>query len=610
MCGIVGYIGERSAEPILVEGLARLEYRGYDSAGVATLHNNQLHVRRAVGKLSSLRDKLQGEPCPGNIGIGHTRWATHGKPTEVNAHPHTAEHITVVHNGIIENHQSLRASLMAKGRVFTSETDTEIFAHLIHIERAKGSGLLDALRAAIKHVEGAYALAVLDDREPGTVAFAKQASPLVVGIGEGEMFIASDIPAVLAHTRSFVFLEDGDIGTITKDRLVLVDGNTGAVVQRAKKQIEWSIVMAEKGGHKHFMHKEIFEQPRAITDTLRGRLSFDDGQVQLDGVHAQRLENIDRIIITGCGTSWHAGLVAKYWIEQLAKIPTDVELASELRYRDPVITPRTLVLAISQSGETADTLAAMKDAKKKGAQVMSVCNAVDASIPRLCEDSGGTLYTRAGPEIGVASTKAFVTQLVALQLITLFLAQRRGLMTAPAMQEHMQALAKLPMQVEQVLNQEESHKALALQHVQAKDMLFLGRGTCFPIALEGALKLKEISYIHAEGYAAGEMKHGPIALIDDKMPVVVLALRGPGYEKVVSNLEEVRARGGRVLAVVSQEDHALDRSEGLMRIPDTSSWTAPVVAVVPLQLLSYHIADSRGLDVDQPRNLAKSVTVE
>jgi glutamine---fructose-6-phosphate transaminase (isomerizing) len=611
MCGIVGYVGRQAAEPILVDGLARLEYRGYDSAGVATLDNGVLHVRRAMGKLAALRGKLQSEPCPGSTGIGHTRWATHGKPSEVNAHPHTAGHITVVHNGIIENHQALRSSLMQRGRVFVSETDTEIFAHLITMARDSGRSLLQSVQDAVAAVEGAYALAVLDDRDPTQLAFAKQASPLVVGVGQGEMFLASDIPAVLAHTRDFVFLEDGDIGTVSLPGGLHVLDASGATVTRPTKRVEWSIVMAEKGGHKHFMHKEIFEQPRAITDTLRGRLSFDDGRIQLDGVHAERLRDIDRVIITACGTSWHAGLVAKYWLEQVAKLPTEVELASELRYREPILTPRTLVLAISQSGETADTLAAMKDAKKKGACIMAVCNVVDAAIPRLCEDAGGTLYTRAGPEIGVASTKAFVTQLVALQMIALFFAQQRGHVAPAQMQPYLHELARLPLQVEQVLGSEEQVKSLAHKYVGARDMLFLGRGTCFPIALEGALKLKEISYIHAEGYAAGEMKHGPIALIDEHMPVVVLALHGPGYEKVVSNLEEVRARGGRVVVVVSADDHNLDgHCEGVMRIPAASAMTAPILAVVPLQLWSYHIADQRGLDVDQPRNLAKSVTVE
>ena len=616
MCGIVGYTGTRHAEPVLIEGLQKLEYRGYDSAGICTVDGNGVRtVRRALGKLSALKARLASDPCPGNTGIGHTRWATHGRPSERNAHPHESEGVTVVHNGIIENHRELRLSLQAQGRTFTSETDTEIFAHLIAMARSAGKSLLEALRSAISLVQGAYALAVVDESTPGVVAFARLASPLVVGVGQGEMFLASDVPAVLAHTRAFVFLEDGDCGLIEATRYVVLDA-AGVVVERPVKTITWSAVMAEKGGHKHFMHKEITEQPRAITDTLRGRLDFDAAAILLDGVDNAALIAAKRVVIIACGTSWHSGLVGASYIESLARVGCSVELASEFRYRDPVLESDPLVLAISQSGETADTLAALKEARRRGCRVMSICNVLDAAIPRVCAPSSdglgaGTLYTRAGPEIGVASTKAFVTQLVALHLLALQFACLRGTMTKEAVLEDMRALAHLPLDLETALGREDDVRAVALKLVEARDMLFLGRGLLFPIALEGALKLKEISYIHAEGYAAGEMKHGPIALIDDAMPVLVLALPGPGYEKVISNLEETRARGGRVLAVVADNDHSLDdQLEALFRVPVSHPRTMPVLAVLPLQLFSYHVADLRGLDVDQPRNLAKSVTVE
>ena len=611
MCGIVGYVGLEQAQPVLVEGLARLEYRGYDSAGICTLNEaGATTVRRAVGKLASLRDRLAAEPCPGMVGIGHTRWATHGRPSEENAHPHTSDGITVVHNGIIENHRELRLALIAKGRTFRSETDTEIFAHLIAVERAAGADLLTAVRRGLQHVRGAYALAVVDEHTPTEVAFARLASPLVLGVGEHAHFLASDVPAVLAHTKRFVFLEDGDMGVIRQDGYTIVDHDGNAVI-RVPKEIAWSATMAEKDGHKHFMHKEMVEQPRAVTDTLRGRLSFDDAQIVLDGVDMDILRGVKRVVLTACGTSWHSGLIGRTLIEQLARIPCEVDLASELRYRDPVLEEGTLVVAISQSGETADTLAALKEVKRRGAAVMSVCNVIDAAIPRLCADSAGTLYTRAGPEIGVASTKAFVTQLVAMHLLALSLASLRGTLSKDQLLEDMRALARLPVDLEELLSREDAVRAVAQRYTGARDMLYLGRGLMFPIALEGALKLKEISYIHAEGYAAGEMKHGPIALIDEEMPVVVLALPGPGYEKVVSNLEETRARGGRIIAVVADDDHTLDDDvEAVLRVPSSHQRTQPVLAVLPLQLFSYHVADLRGQDVDQPRNLAKSVTVE
>ncbi|MFZ9887936.1 MAG: glutamine--fructose-6-phosphate transaminase (isomerizing) [Myxococcota bacterium] len=612
MCGIVGYLGQREAESILVEGLSRLEYRGYDSAGVATLESNgEVHLRRAAGKLTNLRQRLAEKPCPGSVGIGHTRWATHGRPNEQNAHPHHSDGITVVHNGIIENHNELRAELVAQGRVFSSDTDTEIFAHLIAVARRDHDDLVTAMRTALTRVRGAYALAVTDTARPEEIAFAKQASPLVVGLGEGEAFLASDVPAVLSHTRRFLFLEDGDAGRLTRDGVELCALSTGEPLSRAVKTIDWSPVMAEKAGHKHFMHKEIFEQPRAVTDTLRGRLAFDEGKVLLDGVRTEQLSNIRRCVITACGTSYHAGLVGKYLIEKLAKLPCDVELASEFRYRDPVIDGTTLVIAISQSGETADTLAALKEAEARGTERLAICNVIDAAIPRACESSMGTLYTRAGPEIGVASTKAFVTQLVALHLVAITLGQTRETLTREARLEEMNALASLPRLIEELLEQESQVRDIAQAFTNAHNMLYLGRGLLYPIALEGALKLKEISYIHAEGYAAGEMKHGPIALIDEDMPVLVLAPRGSHYEKVVSNLEEVRARGGRILSVSHSGDTRLrELSEGVMTVPEAHPHLDPMLAVVPLQLFSYHVADLRGTDVDQPRNLAKSVTVE
>lgn len=611
MCGIVGYIGAKKAEPILVDGLARLEYRGYDSAGIATLEDGKAtHLVRAVGKLVKLRERLAETPCPGSIGVGHTRWATHGRPSEENAHPHHADGITVVHNGIIENHVELRRELEEQGRQFSSDTDTEIFVHLIALERPKAGSLLEAVQKALARVHGAFAIAVLDEKSPDRIVFAKQASPLVVGIGEGENFLASDVPAVLAHTRRFLFLEDGDVGEIAKDRVVVLD-ESGNEVQRKVRVIDWSPVMAEKGGHKHFMHKEIFEQPRALTDTLRGRLSMSEGKVLLDGVDAERLAEASRIVIVACGTSYHAGLIGRYLLEKLARVPVSVELASEFRYADPILDENTLVVAISQSGETADTLAALKQAQEDGAMRLAICNVIGSAIPRACEESVGTLYTRAGPEIGVASTKAFVTQLVALHLIAVALGQARGTLDPKQAKEEIQALARLPLEVERLLEEEQKIRRLAKRYMHAKDMLYLGRGLFFPIALEGALKLKEISYIHAEGYAAGEMKHGPIALIDENMPVVVIAPKGRTYDKVVSNLEEVRARGGRIISLAHPGDAKLaDLSEAVMPIPESHPHTLPVLAVVPLQLFAYHVADLRGTDVDQPRNLAKSVTVE
>ncbi len=610
MCGIVGYIGDKIAEDILVEGLSKLEYRGYDSAGIATIVEGDTIRRRQVGKLIQLRNELANSPCPGTIGIGHTRWATHGAPTQDNAHPHHHAGITVVHNGIIENHHSLREELREKGHTFSSETDTEIIAHLIGRYRGEGQDMLTALRTTLGRVEGAYAIAVLDQLDDSRIAFARKASPLIVGIGQSENFLASDIPAVLSHTRSFVFLEDGDHGFIHHGKVEIYDEHENAV-ERPIKTVDWSPVMAEKGGHKHFMHKEIYEQPRAIADTLRGRIQPGTLETTLSEINTEILNSIERIIVVACGTSYHAGMTGRYVIEKMARLPVQVELASEFRYRDPILNDKTLVLAISQSGETADTLAALKEAIEKGAPIMAISNVIDSAIPRLCEPSGGTLYTRAGPEIGVASTKAFTTQLVALNLLAIELASVRKTCSDKTIETAIDALTRLPREIENLLDLEDDIKAVAREYVKADNMLYLGRGSMFPIALEGALKLKEISYIHAEGYAAGEMKHGPIALIDENMPVVVIATPGLGYEKVVANLEEVKARGGKIIGVGHESDaHLKSLSEQMMPINGSEDSVSTVLASVPLQLFSYHIADLRGTDVDQPRNLAKSVTVE
>jgi glucosamine--fructose-6-phosphate aminotransferase (isomerizing) len=610
MCGIVGYVGDREAQGILVEGLRKLEYRGYDSAGIAVLGERGLDVRRAKGKLSNLDAILAREPLAGHVGIGHTRWATHGRPSDENAHPHRFGGVAVVHNGIVENHLALRDELKAAGHVFASETDTEIFAHLIaDALPAAGNDLCAAVRAALARVRGTYALVVLAESDPRRIVAAKNASPLVVGLGQGENLVASDVPAILAHTRDVVFLEEGDVAEVTAAGVVLTDLH-GNPVHRKTARIDWSPLMAEKGGHKHFMHKEIHEQPRAVADTLRGRGSMEEGDVSLDtvGLDAAAVSRISLVKILACGTSWHAGLLGKHLLERLARIPVEVELASEFRYRDPVVDASTLAVAISQSGETADTLAALKEAKARGARTLAVCNVLGAAIPR---EADGVLYTHAGPEIGVASTKAFTTQVVALALLAVRLGRLAGRLGVEDGRAWLTALATLPKKIEEALAEEERVKAVAHSMSSARDVLFLGRGPQHPVALEGALKLKEISYLHAEGYAAGEMKHGPIALIDDQVPVVVVATRDPTYEKTLGNIEEVRARGGRVIAVVTKGDvHARALADEAIEVPDCDPLLAPVVTTIPLQLLAYHVADHRGTDVDQPRNLAKSVTVE
>ncbi len=626
MCGIVGYVGPRACVDIILSGLRRLEYRGYDSAGVAVVNGTGLSIARSKGKLKNLVAVLAERPIAGCTGIGHTRWATHGKPSDENAHPHSYGGVAVVHNGIIENHLELKAALCAKGHKFSSETDTEIFAHLIAGALDAGAqDLAAAVHAALDQVSGTYAIAVVSAKRPEEIVAAKNASPLVVGFGKGESFLASDVPAILEHTRDVVYLEEGELALLTPAG-IRIEGPDGQARTRAPRRIEWSAVAAEKEGHKHFMHKEIFEQPRAVADTIRGRISLEQGDVTLDGIDLgeEYARSLERLVVVACGTSWHAGLCGRLMIEALARLPVEVELASEFRYRDPIVGPRTLCLAISQSGETADTLAAVKEAKRRGASCISICNVVGAAIPRECaehdgsrvgaEGAGlakGTLYTHAGPEIGVASTKAFTTQLAGLFLLAVKLGRLRETLSPEAARAHLEALRQLPLLMDQVVRQEPSLMPVARRCAQARDVLFLGRGTQFPVALEGALKLKEISYIHAEGYAAGEMKHGPIALIDDAMPIIVLATKEPAYEKTLGNMEEVRARGGHVFAVVSEGDTlAASLAEVAITVPQAPPLLAPLLSILPLQFLAYHVADLKGTDVDQPRNLAKSVTVE
>ncbi|MCP3058222.1 glutamine--fructose-6-phosphate transaminase (isomerizing) [Myxococcus sp. K38C18041901] len=611
MCGIVGYVGDKESAPILVSGLKKLEYRGYDSAGVAVVNRNELNVVRATGKLRNLENRVVADQPKGNIGIGHTRWATHGRPSDENAHPHTYKNVAVVHNGIIENHLALKEQLRAKGHVFSSETDTEVFAHLISDELEQGKDLPDAVRGAIEQVKGTYALAVVSASDPNRIVATKNASPMVLGLSEGQNFIASDVPAVLEHTRDIVYMEEGDLAIVTAAKVDIFN-RQGQVVNRPTRRIDWTPMMAEKGGHKHFMHKEIWEQPRAVADTLRGRMLLSEGDVHFEGwnLTPEKVRSLTKITILACGTSWHSGVAGKHMIETLARLPVEVELASEFRYRDPIVEGTHLAIAISQSGETADTLAAFKEAKARGATAMAICNVIGSAMTREAEFS---VLTNAGPEIGVASTKAFTTQLVALYLLAVKLGRMRGTLSVKAAQEHLTHLTEIPKMIEEVLKCEPAVKRVAREFMNAQDFLFLGRGPMHPVALEGALKLKEISYIHAEGYAGGEMKHGPIALIDEKMPVVVIAPKQPhvAYEKIIGNVEEVRARGGKVIAVIDEDDKMVDGlADHVIRIPAACALLAPVVATIPLQLLAYHVAEMRGNDVDQPRNLAKSVTVE
>jgi glucosamine--fructose-6-phosphate aminotransferase (isomerizing) len=610
MCGIVGYTGPRQGAALVLEGLKRLEYRGYDSAGLAVVTASGLEVLKAPGKIAVLEKRLAGRLPEGHTAIAHTRWATHGAPNEVNAHPHTdcGGTIAVAHNGIIENAGVLRTALTKRGHVFRSETDTEVLAHLIEELHGKGESLGDAVAGALHQVEGTYGIAVVSTHEPDTIVAARKGSPLLVAIGPGENWVASDASAVLAHTRSVVYLDDGEIAVVRPHDYRILD-LASVEKEKAVTHIEWDLATIERGGYQHFMLKEIMEQPESVRNTLRGRLLEEEGAVRLGGLNLSddELLKIDRIVITACGTSWHAGLIGEYMMEELARIPTEVEYASEFRYRNPIVDERTLVVGISQSGETADTLAALREAKRRGARTLGLVNVVGSTIAR--EVDGG-IYLHAGPEIGVASTKAFTSQIAALALLTLQMGRLRSLSILQG-REVVRALARLPELVERVLAKAPEVEQIAERLVRTANVLYLGRGYNFPVALEGALKLKEISYIHAEGYPAAEMKHGPIALIDDLMPVVFVAPRDAVYQKVVSNVEEVKARGGRVIAVVTEGDTAVGRlADHKIEIPETLDLLTPVLSVLPLQLLAYYIAVRRGCNVDQPRNLAKSVTVE
>ncbi len=611
MCGIVGYVGrERAAVDVLLDGLRRLEYRGYDSAGVAVFDDGSISVCRALGKLRNLEGVLEANPLPGRVGLGHTRWATHGRPSERNAHPHRAGRVAVIHNGIIENYRELRQELVSVGREIASETDTELIAHLVDRELDAAGDLLAAVMRATKRLVGSYALGVVSESEPHRIVAAKQGgSPIILGLGEKESFLASDIPAILPYTRRIVFIQDGEFAALTEDGVEIRDAE-GHRVEREPKAIQWDPVSAEKGGYDRFMQKEIFEQPRAITDTIGTRVREEDAEIDLDGIDLSpgTVASIRGVHAVACGTAYYACLVGKYLIEQLAGIPVEVDLASEYRYRRPIVDETCLVLPVSQSGETADTLAALREGKERGARVLSVCNVRDATIARESDD---VLYTHAGPEIGVASTKAFTTQIVALYLLALKLARAAGRLPREEAEQRLHDLVRLPRLVEHVLQLEPELRRIAHRYAHATNFLYLGRGIMHPIALEGALKLKEISYIHAEGYAAGEMKHGPIALIDAEMPVVLIANRSPVYDKVVSNLEEVRARDGQVIAVATEGDEEIrEKADEVIPIPDLGPYLTAILAVVPLQLLAYHVALHKGTDVDQPRNLAKSVTVE
>jgi glutamine---fructose-6-phosphate transaminase (isomerizing) len=609
MCGIVGFIGNQEATPIILDGLKRLEYRGYDSAGICTIQSGCSEIRRSQGKLFNLERLLAEKPLTGTLGIGHTRWATHGRPSETNAHPHMAGPITVVHNGIIENYLELKEQLRSLGHTFKSETDTEVISHLVEQKYNKCNDFEQSVREALAELKGAYAVCILCENDKDTLIAAKQGSPMVVGLGDGEFFVASDIPAILSHTRNMVFMEDGEMAVFHRGSMHFCT-TAGEPLEKKSRHIDWSPLMAEKGGYKHFMLKEIYEQPRAIRDTIAGRLNEEEGDVFLEDLKLTdgELQAIERIVVIACGTSWHAGLVGKFLIEEHCRIPVEVDIASEFRYRNPVITDKTLMILISQSGETADTLAAMREGKKRGAKNVAICNVVDSSIAR---EAHGVVYTHAGPEIGVASTKAFITQLAALYLFTVRFGRAINSIDRIKGARMIADLMHIPTLLEQTLEMNAKVEAVAKRYMNAHDFLYLARGINYPIALEGALKLKEISYIHAEGYPAGEMKHGPIALIDENMPVVVLVPKDRHYDKVVSNMEEVIARGGRVIAVCTRGDEAIrQKAEMVLEVSECSEDLAPILLSVPLQLLSYHVAVLKGTDVDQPRNLAKSVTVE
>src|SRR6186713_2981217 len=614
MCGIVGYVGSKPLLPVLMEGLRKLEYRGYDSAGVAVVQNGELFIRRSAGKLSNLDGVLEKDPIQGQFGIGHTRWATHGRPTEENAHPHRdcRGRIVVVHNGIIENYLELKRELTAEGHSFITETDTEIVAHLVEQEW-RNDGLEAAVRRALKQLRGLFALVLISADEPDTIVTVRNGPPVVIGLGNDEYFVASDIPAILSHTREIVFLDDREIAVITKSGVVFSDFD-GKTLTRKPQHVSWDPVMAEKAGYPHFMLKEIEEQPWAVRETVLGRMSLERGEVFLEEMQldAAALRAVERVVVLACGTSWHAGLVGKFLIEELAQLPVEVDYGSEFRYRNPIISNNELAIAITQSGETADTLAALREAKRKGAASIAICNVVGSMATR---EADGTVYTHAGPEIGVASTKAFTSQLVALHLLAIYLGQIRGTLTPEQARPHLEALQQLPLLVEQTLKCEPLTEEIAKRFYQRSDFLFLGRGINYPIALEGALKLKEISYIHAEGYPAGEMKHGPIALIDENMPIVAIAPDDHVFEKMIGNIQEAKARGGAVIALTTEGNDGIKQlldpaQDFLITVPASHPLLTPVLMVLPLQLLSYHIAVRRGCDVDQPRNLAKSVTVE
>jgi glucosamine--fructose-6-phosphate aminotransferase (isomerizing) len=612
MCGIVGYIGFRAAWPLVIKGLKRLEYRGYDSAGIALIGETGLQIYKKAGKVIALENFAEGKDTSGTIGIGHTRWATHGAPSDRNAHPHTSDigKLSIVHNGIIENYAVLKEELVHRGHAFNSDTDTEVLIHLIEeIYKNDAVDLLEAVRLALNEVNGAYAIVVMDQEQPDQLIAARKGSPMVIGVGEGEYFIASDATPIVEYTKNVIYLNDNEIASVRREELLIK--RLDNVMQTPYIQaLEMKLELLEKGGYDHFMLKEIYEQPRSIRDCLRGRIYPGEGRVQLGGLqeYAEKLKNIDRIIIIACGTSWHAGLVGEYLIEEYARIPVEVEYASEFRYRNPIITEKDIVIAISQSGETADTMAAIALAKEKGATIFGVCNVVGASIPRATHAGA---YTHAGPEIGVASTKAFTAQVTVLTLMAFHMAQQRGTITNSRLVELLTELDLIPEKIEKALESDTMIEEIAAKFKDARNCLFLGRGGGFPVALEGALKLKEISYIHAEGYPAAEMKHGPIALIDEEMPVVVIATKNSSYEKVISNIQEVKARKGIVLAIVTAGDKTVrDMADYCIEIPDASEAFLPLLATIPLQLLSYHIAVLRGCNVDQPRNLAKSVTVE
>jgi glucosamine--fructose-6-phosphate aminotransferase (isomerizing) len=615
MCGIVGYVGPKPVLPVLMEGLHRLEYRGYDSAGIALVRDGELQIRRSAGKLQNLEDVLSRSPIHGEFGIGHTRWATHGRPTEENAHPHRdcKDRVVVVHNGIIENYLELKRELKAAGHKFVTETDTEVVAHLVEKE-SRGDGLAAAVRRALARIKGLFALVLISADDPQTIVAVRNGPPVVVGLGDGEFFVASDTPAILAHTRKVVFLDDQEVAIVRRDGVTFTNFS-GQPIVKSPQHITWDPVMAEKAGYPHFMLKEIHEQPWAARETVLGRTSVETGHVFLEEmqIDAATFKAIDRVVILACGTSWHAGLVGKFLIEELARIPVEVDYSSEFRYREPIVNDRTLAIVITQSGETADTLGALREAKSRGARSIAICNVVGSMATR---EATGTVYTHAGPEIGVASTKAFTSQLVALHLLAIAIGQARGTLTPEAARPLIHELDQLPLRIEAALKLDDRIQTLAAALHHHRDFLYLGRGINYPIALEGALKLKEISYIHAEGYPAGEMKHGPIALIDDDLPVVAIAADDVVFDKAISNIQEAKSRGGQVIVITNaSKRHAFaeildDKKDVILDVPDAHPLMLPLLLVIPLQLLAYHVAVKRGCDVDQPRNLAKSVTVE